>query len=89
MDTLVTYNPKTQSFHCAGCLETVEIRRNVASDPEALFSMTEMVEIDHSECSSYKDVRMAKLARRFRKRAKRIQLLESRRQQQFASPFSA
>jgi hypothetical protein len=86
---MVTYNPKTQSFYCDSCLEDVPIRRDVSGNPEELFLMSELVEIDHSECPSYKDVRMAKLARRFRKRAKRIQLLESRRQQQFSSPFRA
>lgn len=87
---MVTHNAKTQSFHCDCCLEDVPIRRDVSSDPEALLMMAEMVEIDHAECDKYKDARMARLARRFRKEAKRQELLAARRRNlAYSGPFSA
>lgn len=79
MESSVAYNPKTQSCYCPDCMETVEIRRKTTENPEALLRELELIDLDHAECSSYKDVKMARNARRFRKAAKRIQLLEAKR----------
>jgi hypothetical protein len=75
VDIPLTYDPKTQTLYCPHCDETIEIRRDVARDPERLLSIKEMVAIDHAECASYNDIRAAKLARKWRKGWKRNKLL--------------
>lgn len=75
-ESSIHYDERTQSFHCFGCMEDIEVRRNVAADQEAFLSMREMVELDHQECPLYRDVEHARQARKFRKESKRRELLK-------------
>jgi hypothetical protein len=70
-DTHLTYNPRTLSFFCSGCMETTEVRRKDANDPEALLNVKELMALDHAECPNYKDPVMAQRARKYRKEGKR------------------
>ncbi len=48
----ITYDPLTRSFHCAGCLETIELRRKDSKNPETLLSFKEQLAFDRAECGS-------------------------------------
>lgn len=76
MESSVIYNAKTQSFYCPDCMETLEVRKKVAGDPEELLALTELVHLDHRECPGYKDVTMARQARKYRKEGARRKLLD-------------
>jgi hypothetical protein len=76
MESSLTYDPKTQSFYCSGCMETEAVRKNIYTDQDKLLEFKEMMAIEHSECPNFKDPVMARQARKFRKEAKRRQLLE-------------
>ena len=73
----VTYDPKTRSFHCPHCMETEEVRAKDAGDPEKLLELKEMIALDHGEYHKYRSVHEAQMARKFRKEAKRRELVQS------------
>jgi hypothetical protein len=74
----VEFNQRTCSLRCLHCFEEIEIRRAVAQDPHQFVEFLELVQMDHSECANYSDVRMARSAREFRKEAKRLEILSRR-----------
>ena len=78
MESGVTYNSKTQSCYCPDCMDTIEIRKKVYLDPEALLHELELIRLDHSECPLFKDVKRARQAREHRKTAKRLALTKAK-----------
>lgn len=52
-------------------METIEVRRKDAGDPETLLNLKELIALDHSGCPSFKDPVMAQQARKYRKEVKR------------------
>lgn len=72
---MVTFDPRTRSLHCTGCLTDTPVRRRTFEDPEGYVEFLEMVVLDHMECENYGDIKRAELARRYRKEVKRLMLL--------------
>jgi len=75
----VVWHARVNAFECLGCGEWLPQRRAVWNDPEELAQMRELLIVDHTECWEYDDPRMALLARRFRKEAKRQKNLAAQR----------
>lgn len=75
----ILWHARVNTFECEGCGEFIPQRRQTWMDPEALAITRELLIVDHTECWEYDDPRMAKLARRFRKEAKRQKNLAARR----------
>jgi hypothetical protein len=66
------------AYECLGCNELIEIPAlavlaagrlpvRIKTNPENLLIWVEMIELDHAKCSSFKDAKMARDARTFRK----------------------
>lgn len=79
VDGGVVWHDRLNAFECLGCNEFVEIRSRRMRTPAKLAELREMMAIDHTECWEFKDARMARLQRKFRKSLKRQLNLERRK----------
>ena len=71
----MVWHARVAVFECEGCGELNPQRRQVATNPEQLAIVRELLVLDHTECWEFEDPRMARLQRRFRKGVKRQKLL--------------
>lgn len=74
----IVWHARANTFECKGCGEFQPQHRGTWMNPERLAMVRELVVLDHTECWEYDDPRMAKLARKFRKRVKQQMLLAAR-----------
>jgi len=59
-------------------MEMIEIPQRIMTDPEAFTEFRELLELDHSSCAYYGDVKEARMAREHRKEADRRKLLRGK-----------
>jgi hypothetical protein len=66
----VTWHERLHAFECAGCGEFEEVRSAGQRTPARLAELKELLIVDHTECWEFDDPKMARDARRFRKKRK-------------------
>jgi len=66
----MTWHERFNAFECHGCDEFEEIRKRGDRTPEKLATLRELLVVDHTECWEFDDPRMAREARRYRKKKK-------------------
>jgi hypothetical protein len=76
-DSTVTYNERDQVFECSACEDCFPISRSSLRDPEEFVRILELAQLDHKDCHTYKEPRMARNARRFRKEVNRRLLVKA------------
>lgn len=74
----ITFDGRTRSFHCTGCMTDIPVRKHTFTNPERYVEFLEMVVLDHTECDQYQDIKRAEAARKFRKEVKRLMLVTAR-----------
>ena len=74
-DGRMAWHVELHAFECLGCGEFEEIRTAALRTPEMLAQLKELAILDHTECWEFDDPRMARDARRYRKRGKLCELL--------------
>jgi len=75
MEQPVRYIQRDNVMRCDICEEYAILPRRVTTNPEAFMEMLELMNLDHQECTQYKDAHMAKNARKFRKETTRQKML--------------
>lgn len=74
----VTFDEKTCSFYCTGCMTNTPVRRRTFESPDKYVEFLEMVVLDHTECDQYQDMKKSEAARKFRKEVRRLMLVTAR-----------
>jgi hypothetical protein len=63
----VEWHERWNAFECLGCGEFFTVRRK-DRDPEKLAELHELLIVDHTECWKFDDPKMARDARKYRKK---------------------
>lgn len=74
----IVWHERYNAFECVGCSEFEEIRNRAHRTPAKLAELRELLIADHTECWEFADVKMARDARRYRKRKKQLNLASQR-----------
>jgi hypothetical protein len=75
----VVWHERLNAFECLGCTEFEEVRSAARRTPEALAALKELLIVDHTECWEFGDPKMARDARRYRKKKKLRENLAAQR----------
>jgi hypothetical protein len=75
----VQWHEQWNAFECYGCGEFEEIRDRHKRTPEKLAEIRQLLVIDHTECWTFDDLKMAADARKYRSEKKRRDNLLLRR----------
>lgn len=76
----ILWHAQVHAFECLGCGDYDEIRkRRQYEDAEFVLRMREMLIVEHTECWQFDDPKMARDARRYRKRKKLRENLAAQR----------